>query len=541
MYKKLLFSLLLASASVVAFAQDDDQEETVGAHPWKEVDGKVSEEFSHWGLIVEGGFNGFDGDFNSEMKHQVFAPSAGLTVMYDFTPAWGVGIDYHYDWYRVTGRGGSQHATNLLEGMMHRAGAYLTFDFIHTCFPRTKKSIFSILLIGGGGTVFYKNDVYYVDASRGHTADFSPLSDQKYRNTMYLMGGTMLDFNVSRSIALGLKLTYSYFMRDDVDGRGLTASASKNNDGILDMTLALRYKIDAQKHTHVRNISSIEGFERSMDKLHGAKKDTLYIIQRDTVVMAATGAGGSGDIINNHSVTNNYYTSEEDNYYYVYFDNAKAKLTDEGLATIQQVASRLGRDSSMYAVVIGYCDNTGSQDYNMRLAKNRASNVSDELYAEYAIPEERMLTVGKGILVGKRSTSAYSPNRRTEVRLVNREWFEKLKQQYRDAVVAPEESESMSIVPVDGKIADVTVKNNMTLSKLARRYYHNTHCWIYIYEANMDVMSSPNDLEPGMNLVIPELTPEQKETTAEECKQRFRSLDYDRNNRAAQSEQETEE
>ena len=55
----------------------------------------------------------------------------------------------------------------------------------------------------------------------------------------------------------------------------------------------------------------------------------------------------------------------------------------------------------------------------------------------------------------------------------------------------------------------VVVEKGMTLSKLARKYYNNSQCWVYIYIAYTDKMTTPNDFKEGMELIIPELTAEE--------------------------------
>ena len=56
---------------------------------------------------------------------------------------------------------------------------------------------------------------------------------------------------------------------------------------------------------------------------------------------------------------------------------------------------------------------------------------------------------------------------------------------------------------------DVKTQKGVTLSKLARKYYDNTYCWVYIYIANKDRLADPNNITPGMELIIPELTEEE--------------------------------
>ena len=49
----------------------------------------------------------------------------------------------------------------------------------------------------------------------------------------------------------------------------------------------------------------------------------------------------------------------------------------------------------------------------------------------------------------------------------------------------------------------VSIEPNMTLSSLAKKYYGNGAKWIKIYEANRDILTSPDHLEEGMKIIIP--------------------------------------
>ena len=92
MKKNLLLASLLC-LSVALVAQEKEQK-VKGAHPFKLAENEeVAQEFSHWSLTPHVGFNAFDGDFNSEMKHPIGYPTAGLDIEYSFTPVWGLGVN----------------------------------------------------------------------------------------------------------------------------------------------------------------------------------------------------------------------------------------------------------------------------------------------------------------------------------------------------------------------------------------------------------------------------------------------------------------
>ncbi len=556
-------------------------DESLGAHPYDlEQNASIAPEVSHWSLIGHLGFSTVDGDFTSEQKFSVGLPSAGLDLEYAFTPVWGMGLEYMFSWYNVSGNTG--HADTLLNGYLHKAGVYLMFDIANLMFPHMERKIVSVQpLIGGGGAWYKRNkfylDDYYYDAQkgkvqkgtethlRGNTLNYvnrdgdyqTPDYDTAYNFMPYMQLGVNVDFNINRSLAVGVRAVYSYFTRDYFDGRGankgLSSHASKNNDGLLDITLNLRYKIQPRKYTHERNIAHLgqnQPEEKAMKKLADAIKNDSV----DGGALAALGLGGGmchdtiiyyrDTVIIRETQTNTFEhietAKELEQYYYVYFDNNKAIINDEGLITIQQVAERLQEDSSLYAVVTGYCDNTGSDKLNYALGDKRAANVVDELIAEHAIPTDHLYGMGRGKVIGRRSTASYSPNRRASIRLVDKETFDRMRQNLDDQQSSRpigaadedydfENDQPVRTIPLSESARKekvnvyqqrtnetITTGKSTTLAKLARQYYNNTYCWVYIYVANMDKIKNPNALRPGIDLVIPELTEQEMRITKDE-------------------------
>lgn len=524
------FFIILLAGIFTLNAMAQKSSEVKGAHPWNTAENKhVATDCSHWSLIFDGGFNSFDGDFSSEMKHPVYAPTVGLGIEYSFTPAIGLGIDYVFDIYRVTGdRSAGPNADILLKGMMHKAGAYLAVDLMSSFSPRAERKLFSLQLLAGGGAGWFKNSIYYPDAVKGNTANADPLSKDTYKAHPFLMGGVDFEFNLCRSIALGVKGTYSYFTRDDVDGRGfegMNSIASKNNDGIFDVTLSLRYKIDAVHKTHMRNIPS----ERIVDKQiatngvsipsknaadMAARIDTVVIVYKDTIVVHSTTAP----------------TERLDDCFYAYFETGKSSLSSEGLITVQQLATSMEREPLRYAIISGYCDNTGSVNINNILGEKRAEAVMNELIEEYGIDADRIAVCGRGKIIGKRSKTAYSPNRRAEIRLVTHAEFEKFKNE----CISGESKKSIMYIYEEKKqqleletyniLDEVEVQKGVTLSQLARKYYQNTHGWVYIYMVNKQIIPSPNALTTGSHLIIPALTDAQRAITKDECLELYKSV-----------------
>ena len=576
----LIVSLLCFSFSLMAqeeVAAEQQKDSIKGVHPYKlEENAKgIKPEIAHWSIIPHFGFSAFDGDFNTytdEMKHRVAVPSVGLAVEYNFTPVWNVGVEYMYDMYTVTGKSGKddngnplQNADTLLNGHMHKAGAYVSMDVINLFFPRAQKKIVSFLPYFGAGGAWYKRSAYYMDNysrvtgdnpthQRGNTANYinengdnAPEHDKDYRMIGYIQAGANLEFNLNRTIALGIRANYTYFTRDYVDGRGYFnhseyTAASKNNDGIFDITANLRFKLEAVSKSHPRNMPSFDAFDKLLDATEPTymPHDTTIIIYRHDSI-----------IIREYEKC-----KHQPRIFNVYFDNDKYNLKNEALTTIQEAASVMEDDASLYAVVIGYCDNTGSKAHNYELGDNRAKNVYEELKEEYQIPADHIYNAGVGKIAARRSTKSFGPNRRVSIHLVDKETFELMKIELQGQSeernmneaepVTLENSHRVRVPKLEEEDQDlsnqeetiplsetarkekvnaykerthetIVVEKGMTLSKLARQYYNNTLCWVYIYMANTDVMPTPDAFKEGMELKIPELTKEEMQLEPKDC------------------------
>ncbi len=524
--------MIILSAFVGTMYAEQSNSEVRGAHPWKIVENKeVAQEISHWSLLIDAGFNSFDGDFNnSETKFPVWAPSASLGVEYSFTPFIGLGLDYRFDWYRITGTGNGDNADILLEGLLHRADAYLTIDLMSAFTTHAKSKLAAIQLFAGGGLAFYNNSTYYDGQYRGMTAQGEKKSEDGFTFVPYVAIGVGVEFNISRSIALGIKGQYAYFTKDDIDHRTpilrngqLVNGASTNNDGIIDVTLSLRYKIDAVHKTHIRNIPS-ENFlneqrhKKELDNLRDelanspAKRDTIVVVHHDTIF----------------SISEKALPAQE--YYYIYFDNNKSTLTDKAYIAIQQVADRFESSENRYITIAGFCDNTGTATLNERLSNARVASVEQELIAEYGIDADHIATCGRGALVSKSRKTGFAANRRVEVRFVTEKEFEAFQsacEHHKNdpaAQKAVENRKATSDLSTADSITTKTVTGGTTLAKLAREYYGNTHCWIYLYYVNRKVISNPSVLAAGTTLVIPTLTDEQRNITKDECLNLYKAL-----------------
>ena len=270
-----------------------------------------------------------------------------------------------------------------------------------------------------------------------------------------------------------------------------------------------------------------------------AAVDTLYVRQTDTIVIRETRykkvpvtvekevekvvevprAGGAG---------------YEDKVFFVYFPLGSYALDDAAQIAVHEMAERLSDNPDMGVRLTGYCDYVGGAELNDRLSVARATVVGNRLKNAYGIDSRRIAVEGKGMLQNVKAE--YGPNRRVEMRL------EKIGQLPQPAQAAqPKQPESTTLkqpavkneVPKAARtsesanvklLATEVVTSEMTLSQLARKYYGNTFCWVYIYAMNKSVIKNPNALQIGQKIRIPELSDVDKQITKQESQEYYNML-----------------
>ena len=402
----------------------------MGVHPYKET-ANLAWETTGFSLLFHGGVNFWLGDYpTDEGRFTNFGyPTAGLNLEYNFTPMWGIGLGYSFAMPQVKYSGDALGAFRntdgsalsvpkgdlMYRGQMHRGQVYLTFDLINAWFPRAWTDVFSLNVFAGFGGALYKNSVSFndfqsinPDGTHSDSGKYVKDADNDKTHTdwqtvAFVPVGVAVEFNVSRQIALGVRAQYDLFLNDYVDNR-YQDKANKNNDGMLDVELSLRWKIAAKKKNHMMNVSSHDVLEEKYYQSHPHRRkrphvvDTVVVYHRDTIVV-------------------------------------------------------IHRDT----IVMGQ-------------------------------PQPAAVTEAPVPVVVKE---------------------EPVKQGRCDLELYPGwESE-----------ADAVVVEGQSLSRLARKYYNNTFCWVYLWIANRTIAPDPNLILPKCVLKVPKLNDCQLSITKEEAKE----------------------
>ena len=89
----------------------------------------------------------------------------------------------------------------------------------------------------------------------------------------------------------------------------------------------------------------------------------------------------------------------------------------------------------------------------------------------------------------------------TEESVVEKKVNTKIPLQKIEVIEAVPQDELMSAVKTE--IQYYQVQENDTLQKISHKFYGTTKEWNFLYEANKDILKSPDRLYPGIELLIP--------------------------------------
>ncbi|MCD8529000.1 MAG: DUF6089 family protein [Chitinophagales bacterium] len=103
----------------------------------------------------------------------------------------------------------------------------------------------------------------------------------------------------------------------------------------------------------------------------------------------------------------------------VFFDTDQSTIKREYEDELFMVAKDMLRNKDLNFVLIGHCDERGSDQYNMELGQRRADAVRDYLVENYGIDANRIQTVSKG--KSEINSPRFNINRRVDIELLEKQ------------------------------------------------------------------------------------------------------------------------
>lgn len=387
-------------------------------------------EIAHWSLGLKGGIGAWD--FTQKSTYQgEWSPGwhGGLVLEYSVNPVFGFGLEagyYNHDELDVDDNTlvipfKNQTIDGLLFGSVNLSNLFS---------PARQRKFWkatNIYTTFGGGV-----GVYNYQIAGGDESDFqvAPLA----------FSGLNIEFNLGKRIALGIGADYRMYFKDDLSGVKLDKNIESVNAQLL-----LRYKFNAGKRKHVRNLTAAEFYVQPapppapapvivdntpspelMDRLEALEKEDKANKQKIKELEQK-----SARINQEIQRTDDRIESmgqRKDPVANLVIENINFKLNQKELsmanrAVLDQTAATLlaNMDSWKSIEISGYTDATGTESTNIRLSESRAKLVANYLMSK-GISSSRITAVrGFGSIkpiASDATAEGRDMNRRVEIDII---------------------------------------------------------------------------------------------------------------------------
>lgn len=375
--KKIILSVVFVFVALGIFAQSQER----------------PTDLSRWSLGVKGGIdyyrvfpyanNAESADYFMDSNYALQASwtAPALFLEYSITPYFGIGLDAGYFAYN---RGTKEYGG--IKGRTIDAALYGSLNLSNLISPQRVGFWRNVNLYAnaGLGAGFYKYEL-------GNKIDGNSVSPMA-------LAALNLAFNLGKAWELGLEGGYRCYTKEDMGG----LVGKDTGTDALTATIGFRYKFNANKKNHVRNMlpteyyplpapviireeSDVEIDPAIYDRLKGVEdetkaiKDKLQQLEDDLKALKEKGDG---------TVTASFQNIE--------FEFGSYKLTSASKKVLDQIITILKNNPTWNTLnVVGHTDNIGTAQVNQSLSENRANAVKDYL-AQNGIAANKISTKGYG-------------------------------------------------------------------------------------------------------------------------------------------------
>lgn len=424
MKRKLLSIMLVAAAVGSATAQEVTTTTTVSTQEAVTVvsDSSILKAstacdfapVSHWSIGLKGGGNYFRVAPGSVSRRDQFNWVGGAAIEYSINPLVGLGVEYMYNPYGHTYQLNANQI-GTMEGRTHDVLMYASINLMNLLVPNRTKFWSKMNIYGdaGVGVGFYQFKL--MDAANNVIVDSRDAGDGVPETVMGKLG-LNLEYNISKSIALGGEVQYRYYDRTNLGGYQM----SKGNSDALTATIGLRFKLGANgQKQHARNISMCEYYPKPAPVIINkiVKDNTVETMDRLKAIEAENAALNNKINKLNNQVDSLSANEDEANlptYENIEFEFGSDQLTQGSYRALDQIAATLKNDNSTVRLnIAGYTDYVGTNEFNQGLSERRANAVKRYLLSKN-VPSSSVTIVGYG------EKDPIAPNNTSEGRELNR-------------------------------------------------------------------------------------------------------------------------
>ena len=202
--------------------------------------------------------------------------------------------------------------------------------------------------------------------------------------------------------------------------------------------------------------------------------DTIYIYAQDTL--------SAVEVV--PTVTDTLVNIMESAVIWFKLDDTIPILEPEDI--LVRIAEVLVSHPEQQVEVNGHTCMLGKKEYNRKLALRRAQAVANRL-CKLGVKPEQLIVQSLGADVPYRFNGKHQLNKDRRVEILPL-----------TGAPAPQQANTLPTIEV--------VLAGSRLAQIARRYYGNPDYWVFIYEANKDKITDPDNLPANTELIVPDLT-----------------------------------
>ena len=215
-----------------------------------------------------------------------------------------------------------------------------------------------------------------------------PERQLKKESEVVIPFGIGVKYRLNKSFDVGTEVLMRRMSGDNLD----VNMTGADNDSYMYTSFNVTYKIGKKNRRHAawtyKDFNLAYKQKRQFDplaqKLDSLKKEIEIIAALDSVVADTT------------TIFRETIVYEDGVSASVFFDFDRANISRKSHRSIAKVAKVMRANTSIRIRIVGYCDDRGSDDYNIKLSQRRCDAVRNVLVYDYGMDEKRFQIDPKG-------------------------------------------------------------------------------------------------------------------------------------------------
>ncbi len=216
----------------------------------------------------------------------------------------------------------------------------------------------------------------------------APDKETRRHNEVVIPFGVGVKHRISKSFDIGTEIMMRHLNADNLD----VNLSGADNDSYMLASVNLTYKLGKKNKRHAawtyKDFNINYKRQRENDpmamKLDSLKREIENMALLDSVTSDTT-------TIITESVEYKENLSAS-----IFFDFDKSDITQDAQMSLAKVAYVMTQDKSLRVKIVGYCDERGSYDYNLKLSQRRCNAALKVLVDQYSIDRDRFELDYKG-------------------------------------------------------------------------------------------------------------------------------------------------